>query len=139
MFGLFKSKEKKFHQETVRTINMVYNGMYNRADEIADFVSIKISMVGNKLSLTQSAAQRFVEIELSKATLMRQQSFGGQTQTPLLRERDPEWVKAALWESFLIANHQNYIETENLVVNFVIENLKNKTKLKKFKKLLNND
>ena len=138
IFGLFGGSEgDKLLKETIRTIQNADELKEKDKKSIAKYLFTKITKSIQEiegLPIPSDKVDKIILRQINEATKMRQNAISK------LEDRDPKWIKAALVESFLLANCGKYGEkimwsTMTPIQEWIKENIPEKDFKKLEKKL----
>ena len=142
IFGIFKNKRgEAMNKEAIRTLNKADELPIKDKKWIAKHLLEKIiQYVGEleDLKIPSPEADRILKIHVNEATFWRQKAVGP------LEDNDPQWLLAAMLESFAHANTGAFGKKESLktvisIRNWIEENAptefsKNKKKLERYER-----
>jgi hypothetical protein len=136
VFGLFGNNEgKELLKETIRTLEAADQLSEKDRKSVAKYVfaeSIKLVQEIEGLPIPSSKVDKIILRQINQATKKRQKAISK------LEDKDPKWIKAALIESFLLANCGKYgekisVSTGTSIQGWIRENLSDK-EFKQFEK-----
>ncbi len=142
IFGLFRNKQgEAMHEEAIRTLNKANELPKKNKKWIAKHLLERIILyVGEleDLKIPSPQADRVLKSHVNEATFWRQKAVGP------LEDNDPQWLLAAMLESFAHANTGAFGKKESLktvisIRNWIEENAptefsKNKKKLERYER-----
>jgi len=129
VFGLFGNNEgKELLKETIRTLEVADQLNEKDRKSVAKYIfaqSIKSIKEIEGLPIPSSKVDKIIVRQIDQATKMRKKAISK------LEDRDPKWLKAALLESFLLANCGKYgekitLSTTSTIHAWIRENLSEK-------------
>ena len=138
IFGLFKNKRgQMMFGEALRTLQKANEQPKKNKKEMANFLIRVLTKYRNELKdikIPSSEAEAIMKAQGNEATTMRQMAVGP------MEDNSPEWLQAAILETFTFANTEAFginesRQTIDSIFNWIEEN--EPTEFKKFKKKFN--
>ena len=138
IFGLFKNKRgQMMYGEALRTLQKADEQPENNKKVMAEFLIKMLTKYRSELEgikIPSSEADAIMKAQGNEATLIRQMAIGP------LEDNDPEWLQAAILESFTFANCATFgikegRQTIDAIFNWIEKN--QPAEFKKFKKKFN--